>query len=94
MPLLAVLTSSVPCLAETIHFTFYVHESNLELQLPIHSLTLFLQTRDESLFFCAKAKQQYKERQLHNGSSDLPWTGTSFEPCNEYRRLRFDLQEL
>ena len=94
MPLLAVLTLFVPCLAETIHFACYVHESNRELQLPALSLTLFLQFWNESHYLRAKAKQQYKERQLHNGFSDLPWTGISFKPCNEYSRLYTDLQEL
>ena len=94
MPLLAVLTMSVPCLAETIHFTCYVHESGWKLQLPALSLTLFLRFWDKSHYLRAKAKQQYKERQLHNGFSDLPWTGISFKPCNEYSRLDPDLQEL
>jgi hypothetical protein len=94
MPLLAVLTQNVPCFAETTHFTICAHEPSPKQQLPAHSLTLFLQFRDKSLSFCAKAKQQYKERQLHNGSSDLPWTGTSFEPCNEYRTISFDFQEI
>ena len=94
MPLLVTLTRSDQYFAEATYLTFRAHESNRELQLPVHSLTLFLQSRDKSLYFCAKVKQQYKERQLHNGFSDLPWTGISFKPCNEYSRLDLYLQEL
>lgn len=94
MPLLVILTWSVQLSAEANHFSSHAHESILELQLLAYSLTLFLQSRDKSLSFCAKVKQQYKERQLHNGFSDLPWTGNSFKPCNEYSRFTCFFQEI
>ncbi len=82
MPLLVVLTRLVLHLAEALRSTLRIHEWNREQQPPVLSLTSFLQPENESSNSWAKVKQQYKERQLHNGFSKLPWTGLSFKPCS------------
>ena len=84
MPLLVALTRVVRRLAEATRFTSRIHKKHWELQLPEPLLTLFLRSEDESSYLRAKVKQQYKERQLHSGSSNLPWTGSSFKPRSKY----------
>ncbi len=94
MPLLVALTRLVWRLAEATRFTSRIHEIHWELQLPARSLTLFLRFEDESSHLCAKAKQQYKERQLHSSSSNLPWTGISFELHGKYIGFTPEIQKI
>ena len=94
MPLLVALTRLVWRLAEAIRFTPRIHEIHWEQQLPALSLTLFLKSEDESSHLRAKVKQQYKERQLHSGSSNLPWTGSSFKPRSKYIGFAPEIQKI
>lgn len=87
MLLLVILVLSIFLSTEVKSSIFCTHVRFKKQQLTDLTLTFVRQSDDKSPYFCLKAKQQYKERQLHNGFSDLPWTGISFKPWNKYSRF-------